>query len=224
MYSKVKNEHNFSNPFFIATVTDNVDPNFSYRIKVRIPIIHDSLVNDNLPWAAKVDSSFLGVDGSGIKHSIPEIGTKVLVLAIGNDPNSLVYLGSLYKKDEVTPENKENYINTYGIYTKNGDFIGVDKINNLFKMIWNGDVDINSVTSMHVGVNGPMNLDVTGDITIGSAASEPAVLGIKLNTLLTTLIAQFNTHTHTGNLGLQTSTPSEEMVLTDITSKKITLE
>lgn len=207
MFIDSKPSENFENPFFIGTVEDNKDPTFNYRVKVRIDQVHPNTVSTaELPWAAKVDASFMGMGSSAEMHAIPEVGSQVLVLAIGNNINSLVYLGCLYKKDN-TPGG-DDYINNYGIYTKNGEFIGVEKIKGVFHMIWNGD----------------LTLDVQGKIKIGSNASEPATLGTKLETLLMTIISTFNTHTHTGNLGMPTSSPSSQITYKDVTSQKITLE
>ena len=207
MFIDSKPSENFENPFFIGTVEDNKDPTFNYRVKVRIDQVHPNTVSTaELPWAAKVDASFMGMGSSAEMHAIPEVGSQVLVLAIGNNINSLVYLGCLYKKDN-TPGG-DDYINNYGIYTKNGEFIGVENIKGVFHMIWNGD----------------LTLDVQGKIKIGSNASEPATLGTKLETLLMTIISTFNTHTHTGNLGMPTSSPSSQITYKDVTSQKITLE
>ena len=207
MFIDSKPSESFENPFFIGTVEDNKDPTFNYRVKVRIDQVHPNTVSTaELPWAAKVDASFMGMGSSAEIHAIPEVGSQVLVLAIGNNINSLVYLGCLYKKDN-TPSG-DDYINNYGIYTKNGEFIGVEKIKGVFHMIWNGD----------------LTLDVQGKIKIGSNASEPATLGTKLETLLMTIISTFNTHTHTGNLGMPTSSPSSQITYKDVTSQKITLE
>ena len=207
MFIDSKPSESFENPFFIGTVEDNKDPTFNYRIKVRIDQVHPNTVSTaELPWAAKVDASFMGMGSSAEMHAIPEVGSQVLVLAIGNNINSLVYLGCLYKKDN-TPGG-DDYINNYGIYTKNGEFIGVEKIKGVFHMIWNGD----------------LTLDVQGKIKIGSNASEPAVLGTKLESLLTQIISTFNMHTHTGNLSVPTSTPTTPITQTSVTSKKITIE
>ena len=207
MFIDSKPSESFENPFFIGTVEDNKDPTFNYRVKVRIDQVHPNTVSTaELPWAAKVDASFMGMGSSAEMHAIPEVGSQVLVLAIGNNINSLVYLGCLYKKDN-TPSG-DDYINNYGIYTKNGEFIGVEKIKGVFHMIWNGD----------------LTLDVQGKIKIGNNADQPAVLGRKLETLLQNIITTFNTHTHTGNLAIPTSPPQEPIVYTDVTSQKITLE
>jgi len=207
MYQLGKNNENFENPFFIGTVEDNNDPTLNYRVKVRIDQIHpNNITTEQLPWAAKVDTSFMGMGSSAEIHAIPEVGSQVLVLAIGNDINSLVYLGCLYKNDN-TPAG-EDYTNNYGIYTRNGEFIGVEKIKGVFHMIWNGD----------------LTLDVQGKIKIGSNAIQKAVLGDDLERVLQNIIGVFNSHTHTGNLGIPTTPPETPMVFQNVTSKKITVE
>lgn len=207
MHSNINTKQQFENPFFIATVEDNNDPTNNYRVKVRIENIHtNDITTAQLPWAAKVDASFMGIDSSAGLHSVPEVGSKVLVLAIGNNINSLVYIGCLYKKDN-TPSG-DNYLNTYGVYTKNGEFIGVEKVKNVFHMIWNGD----------------LTFDVKGKIKIGANATQSAVLGNDLERLLQNIIGVFNSHTHTGNLGIPTSPTQSPMTFEKITSTKVTVE
>ena len=171
MKSFVQTDSHFENPFFVGTVEDNKDPTNNYRVKVRINVLHpDNITVDQLPWAAKVDSSFMGIDSSSILHSVPEVGSKVLVLAIGNDPNSLVYLGCLYKKTDSTPSG-DDYLNCYGIYDKNGNYIKLDKIQKLFELIFEGKININKITEMNITVNGNVNLtapltNVKGNVNI----------------------------------------------------------
>ena len=208
MHNDIYKDPSFANPFFIGTVEDNNDPTSNYRVKVRIDQIHpDTITTEQLPWAAKVDASFMGMDSSSILHAIPEIGSKVLVLAVGNDINSLVYLGCLYKNTTSTPAG-DSYINNYGIYNKNGEFIGVEKIRGIFHMIWNGD----------------LTLDVQGKIKLGSNAIQKAVLGDDLERLLQNIINEFNVHTHKGNLGIPTAPPETPIEFQKVTSEKITLE
>lgn len=160
------------NPFFIATVEDNKDPTFNYRIKVRHPHLHpDIITTEKLPWAAKVDSSWFGMSDDGdINHKIPDIGSQVLCLAIGNDLNSLVYLGCLYKKTNNTPTD-DKYTQSYGIYGKNGHFIGIDKIEQTFKLIYEGKINIDKIQEMTINVSGNVNLTATtttinGDVNV----------------------------------------------------------
>lgn len=206
MQIDTKLEHTFTNPFNIGTVVDNKDPSNSYRVKIRVHILHDAIEDVDLPWAAKVDGSFLGFDGSASLHSIPEIGTKVLVLFVNNDPNSILYLGALQSNSKTTPGGSD-YDNTYGIYTQKGEFIGVDKIRNVMTALWKGD----------------LKLDVEGNISIGKGASHPVPYGDSLQSSLMKLVGIFNSHTHTGNLGYPTSPIQTPFVLEDFNSKKVTV-
>lgn len=169
MKSSFYADDKFKNPFFIGTVEDNNDPTFNYRVKVRIPTLHNDVMTiDQLPWAARVDSAFMGTSNEGdLKHAIPEIGSQVLLLAIANDPNSLVYLGVLYKKTPQTPieENKffenEKYTGTYGIYRKNGQFIGVDKIISYLQVLFDGTVNVDKVIDAYVNVKNTIDTKCT---------------------------------------------------------------
>lgn len=178
MQSNFTIDDHFENPFFIGTVEDNNDPTFNYRVKVRIDLMHpDTISTDQLPWAAKVDSSFMGMDSSSLSHSIPEVGSKVLVLAVGSNINSLVYLGCLYKKTDITPSG-DDYLNCYGIYDKDGNYIKLDKIQKLFELIWEGKINIDKITEMNITVNGNVNLtasalnaEISGAATIKASTT-----------------------------------------------------
>jgi hypothetical protein len=182
------NQNTFSNPFFIATVVNNKDPENAYRVKVRIPYAHDNVDDNNLPWAAKVGCPFLGFGDNAtfLEHSIPEIGTKVLCLAVANDPNSLLYIGALYSKNNTTEAGNAD---KFGIYSKSGDFIGVDKINKVFEMLWNGDIELT--------VSGNILMKNGGKIQLGEGAIEKVPLGDSLKAYIDQIVATFNTHTHT---------------------------
>lgn len=197
----------FENPFFIATVEDNNDPTFNYRVKVRISHIHpDTITTEQLPWAAKVDSSFMGIDSSSVSHSIPEIGSKVLVLAIGNNINSLVYLGGLYKKTDSTPTGND-YTDCYGIYDKNGNHIKLNKIQKLLELVWAGKLNIDKIQEMTITVNGNVNLtapltNIKGDVRIdGTLAVAQDITTEKSVTAVVEVTAAGTTltnHTHPG--------------------------
>lgn len=154
------NKNIFTNPFNVATVVNNNDPENAYRVKVRIDVLHDNISDGDLPWAARVGPSFMGFGSADIDHAVPEVGTKVLTVFIANDPNSILYLGSLYKKNSATPSNGQ-YLGSYGIYTQNGDFIGVDKINKTLKMIYEGKINISKITQATISINGPITINAT---------------------------------------------------------------
>lgn len=153
----------FTNPFFIGKVEDNKDPTFNYRIKVRIEKLHNEIGSiDQLPWAARVDSTFLGMkDNTAEKHVVPVVGSEVLLVAIGNDPNSLVYLGSLYKKvDGVTPEEDDDYLQNWGIYGKDGHFIGLNKVETAFQLLMKGELDILVDQARNITIKAKNNIKI----------------------------------------------------------------
>ena len=230
-------KNDLDNPFFVADVVANNDPTNNYRVKVRIPEIHGSGIKDEqLPWAAKLGSSFLGINGSYFDHSVPEIGTKVLILAIGNDLNSLVYLGSLYKNTDSTPSGG-GYTGSFGIYTAKGEFIGVDKISRTLQLIYEGHINIDRILDATINVKDFITVTCTNatvnatNTTVNSDSStiNASTMTINAETTIngTTTIngdvtingnesvigiahaINYDAHTHTGNLGAPTSPPDQ---------------
>ncbi len=207
-----KTDEHFENPFFIGTVVDNKDPTFNYRIKVRIDHMHDTITKDeNLPWAAKVDSSFMGMDSSSISHSVPEVGSKVLVLAVGDNINSLIYLGCLYKKTDSTPSG-DDYLNCYGIYDKTGNFIKLDKIQKLLELVWEGTINISNIKEMNITVNGNVNLtapttNIKGNVSINGTLDVTGATTMKSTLDVTGLVTgQADVKAGGGSVGLLTHT------------------
>ena len=156
----IPSKQTFTNPFFIGTVEDNKDPENNYRVKVRVDELHPSTIStENLPWAAKVDSSFMGMsDSAPLNHNVPEIGSKVLLIAVANDPNSLLYIGILYHKTPQTPSG-DSYGGSYGIYMSGGQFIGIDKINKAFQMIYEGHINIDKILDSTIKVTNGVNIE-----------------------------------------------------------------
>lgn len=187
-------------PFFIGKVEDNKDPTFSYRIKVRIEYLHpQNITTEQLPWAARVDTAFMGMgESQDVDHKIPEVGTDVLVLAVGNNTNSLVYLGCLYKKSPFTPTG-DQYLSNYGVYRANGQFIGIDKIQKLFQMLFEGDVIIDKVKNMTIRVSNAVSIEC-------QTANVKATNSVTLDTPSTTL---------TGNLQVNGTVHSNGQITSD---------
>lgn len=210
----LKSDNTFENPFFVATVVDNNDPTFNYRIKVRLDHLHDAIQDNNLPWAAKLDSSFMGMDSSTSLHSVPEVGSKVLVIAVANDPNSLLYMGCLYKKSDTTPSG-DDYLNTYGIYDKDGNYIKLDKVKKLLELVWAGKINIDKITEMNITVNGNVNLtapltkvkgdvDITGTLHVTDKVTMDNALDVQM--MIQSLTADVRAATNATNVGLLTHT------------------
>lgn len=199
MYSKYAESENSKTPFFIATVVDNKDPTHNYRVKVRLPKIHDKIKDDKLPWAARVDRTLRGMVANDSKedntsanniqstsngntgksnkpvppqfdHCVPEVGTKVLVLAIENDVNALIYLGCLYKKTDLTPTEEDGYLRTFGTYGPEGQFMGINcnGEDNTAVMNFVGDISVDKAKKITIKAEKDVIIESTGsdDITI----------------------------------------------------------
>lgn len=223
MRSFLQQDNHLINPFFIGTVEDNKDPENNYRIKVRIEHIHhENITTAQLPWAAKLGSSFLGINGSYFDHSLPEIGTKVIILAVGNDLNSLVYLGAIYKKTDSTPSG-EAYDGSFGIYTAQGEFVGIDKITRTLQLIYEGHINIDRILDATINVKDFINITCQSATINATNATVNATTTINGDTTIngqvtingdTTISgtmhsANYDAHTHTGNLGNPTSPPDQ---------------
>jgi len=215
MYSDYAEDENSKNPFFIGTVVDNNDPARSYRVKVRLPKIHQNISDADLPWAARVDRAFRGIESdtpdpnkkesegsTGGKsntqqeskqeekknkgkqppkfdHCVPEVGTKVLVLAIQNDVNSLIYLGALYKKTDYTPTDESKYLKTYGVYSNEEQFIGIDCTNDKdseIKIHFIGNVDVDKVKNISVKAKEDIIVTTEKNITIKTTGEANIVI------------------------------------------------
>lgn len=102
-------------------------------------------------------------------HCVPEKGTKVLVLAIQNDVNALVYLGALYKKTDLTPTDEKKYLETYGIYGEKKQFIGIDATDekdNEIKVHFIGHVDVDKVKKVTVNAKDDIKVMTKKNVTI----------------------------------------------------------
>lgn len=139
---------------------------FSDTPKTEEPSKEDSSDTSNKNTENKKDESKESKKKTPPKfdHCVPEVGTKVLLLAIQNDVNSLIYLGNLYKKTKYTPEKDDKkYLDTYGVYGEDDQFIGIDatgKEDNEIKVHFIGHVDVDKVKK--ITVNAKQEITVTG--------------------------------------------------------------
>jgi len=207
-------DDHFENPFFVGTVVNNNDPTCNYRIQVKITGMHDNISDNHLPWAAKLDSSFMGMDGSTSLHAVPEKGSKVLLLAVGNNINSLVYLGCLYKKSSSTPGG-DDYLNSYGIFDQNGNFIKINKVQKLLALVWAGKIDISKIEEMSISVSGNVNLtakttNITGDVKINGKLNVTGMIKSDDDVRAQAGSIGLVTHTHPGIFPGPASTPPGE--------------
>lgn len=87
--------------FYVAKVTDNQDPEKLNRVKVTVPLAEDS-VSFWLPYLSAAAGN-----GTGFS-SLPDIDDQVLVLAMGNERDRQIVLGSFWNAAFAPPETGEN--------------------------------------------------------------------------------------------------------------------
>lgn len=106
--------------------------------------------------------------------------------------------------DEGTGKVKENIVFQM-LNHKNGTEINVKS---------DGTINIKSL-----GINGE-SIEINKDkVIIGNGLTQPAVLGNDLETYLNTIVDFINSHTHLGNLGVPTTSPTTTITTQEILSK-----
>lgn len=113
-------QSNSINGLQIGIVTDNVDPENLFRVKVRIPLLAE---NGEGIWARLATLNASKEMGS---YFIPDVDDEVIVGCLGNSPDAPIILGSLYSSSNIPPFTitEDNYIK--GFVTKEGTKIILD--------------------------------------------------------------------------------------------------
>lgn len=107
---------------FEGVVKVNNDPKNLQRVKVRIPIIHDKVKNDNdLPWCLKIADSICGSGPDYGQYNIPAINEIVYVQFQMGDENNPIYHGR-----KAFPISSFN-VNSYGFQDSKGNRFIVNK-------------------------------------------------------------------------------------------------
>ena len=76
-------------------------------------------------------------------------------------------MGSLYTKTSSTPSG-DDYLNCYGIYDKNGNFIEVNKIKKVLELVWEGKLDVTIKGNIELKAEANMDITVKGNANIKS--------------------------------------------------------
>lgn len=159
----------------IGLVVDNNDPEQLYRVKIRIPLVHDGIKDEDLKWAIPEDNMHgRGLKGGGLGRSvsllgIPKKGHYVSVyFRHSGDPNLPSYSHRVPVTGKTVPEEFEtNYPNRYGQVYPSGFMWIHDETTGETVMCMPGD--------NHLTVFGDLNQTVIGNHQIHVAKSKSAV-------------------------------------------------
>lgn len=156
-------------------VVDNNDPEQHYRIRVRIPVLHDGIKDEDLPWAIPEDNAHgRGLKGTGLGRSatllgVPKKGHWVsLYFRHAGDPHLPSYSHRLpYDTQNIPEEFETNYPNRYGQVYPSGFMWIHDESTGETVLCMPGD--------NHVTVYGDLNQTVIGNHQIHVAKDKSAV-------------------------------------------------
>lgn len=155
---------------YVGVVVDNNCPSKAYRLRVRVPGIHDHLDDEEIPWAAPTQSQSQGIiGGEGVGRtqcvSVPEVeSTVALYFNQGGDPMQPTYSTDVpIPKNKISPEFQKNYPNRLGYVLPSGyTFIHDKKTKETF-LETPGDANLT--------ILGDVNLNVVGNIQAKAMSS-----------------------------------------------------
>ena len=187
-----------------GVVVDNNDPDTLCRIQVRIPIIHDGIPDEHLPWAIPEDLTHSrGLVGGNLGRSASLIGIPVKGSFVAvffrhkGDPNLASYSHKLPITADTMPEEfLTNYPDTYGSVHPSGMFhLHNARTNETF---------INLPGDAHVTIFGDCSQTVIGNYQIKVAKTPdaiPSYLKNNISSLLNALDSNQQTRVPFNGLG-----------------------
>lgn len=121
-------KQNFSQIYADGLVVNNVDPQKSRRLQVRVAGIHDDVPDEDLPWAVCGVDAGRGPHEEAAHVAIPRIGALVSVEFQQGDPQNPIYTGGVSSSKTVPALFKVNYPDRSGFLLPNGTYFYVDEV------------------------------------------------------------------------------------------------
>jgi len=200
--------------YHIGTVTANADPEKRGRVQVETPTMTG--LGISVPWASIVHPVKLGGSPTLSDFSVPEIGTKVLLIFPNSNPYTPLILGVMQDSSTHQSAFDTNYPNRYGKLDPNGLSVITDKTAKT--------VTVDHVSGTHIDIDANGNVTVTTPGTLTATVAGVSTIttptltlngelrvngGVSVqNDVVTDKGISYNNHTHTGNLGSPTSPPN----------------
>lgn len=111
----------------VGVVVNNKDPKMARRLQVRIAVIHDQVLDADLPWAACGVFSGRGPHPNASRVEIPHIGSHVSIKFQQGDPQNPMYTGGVSSAPTVPALFRTNYPNRNGWLIPLGTHFYVDE-------------------------------------------------------------------------------------------------
>ncbi len=144
---------------FIAPVIANNDPLHLQRVQVKIPIIHDGVPNNQLPWCVPEKFDGVGQGGNAGACHVPVVNSLVKVVFKEGDPHQPEYTSAVVTPGTVHPLFLTNYPNRWGVIDPKGNQFYVDM------MAGDAYYQHHSGTLLHINNDGSATATVVGPLT-----------------------------------------------------------
>jgi hypothetical protein len=188
---------------FLGIIEAIDDPRKEGRARVRVFGVHDDIVTEDLPWAyPKQKSVFFGKDGKAGSLSVPKLKSVVAIRFDNGNPYSPEYFAIHELAQDIKDEFNDEYEGSHMIL-----FDGDQELKIWFTVgkgltIALKEASINIAPDNLITVTSPNKVVVDSpNIELGTDSLEAVIKGETFQRL-------FNAHTHIGNLGAATSTPT----------------
>jgi len=174
IYEYLRKSDQFNIPYK-GKVLDNDDPKKLGRIKVEIKGLLEGETS-SLPWIYPVIPYFLGGSEQSAIFSVPEVGSRVVVIF----PYDSIYFGFYVGYWNTAKESNQlfstNYPNTYGFIDSKGNYFKVDKVAGTIDVYHNsgthvniaadGTVNITIVANENANISGNVTVNVSGNVSV----------------------------------------------------------
>jgi uncharacterized protein involved in type VI secretion and phage assembly len=209
----------------IGIVSNRRDPDGLGRVKVRYPTLKDS----ERPAQEGIESDWARVLApyGGKDHglqAVPEVGDEVVVGFMEGDPKVPLIIGSVYSRKNMPPSRE---VDERIFKSRNGHTIVVSDHAGKER------IELQTKSGQRITID-EVAKTITVEarqISLGKLATQPAVHGVVLETILSTLLRVLGAHTHVTPAGpslpsveLATTTTALTTQMAALLSKKVRVE
>lgn len=171
---------------YVGVVVDNDDPSRMQRVRVRLPQHPDNLKDENLPWVVPEKSGMFG-SGNGLgTMCVPIVGSFVSV-RFCPDQYSAVYT---QLQTSTSANITEGYPKAYGMQDQNGNFINMNLVEKLLKVLLESEIQVSQTGDLKVKLAGNIHIVCDGmfiqakdiNITSNSISTNASVCAPSIDT------------------------------------------
>ena len=116
-----------SGKYFRGRVVDNDDPDKIGRVRIRVPMLHRFIKDEQLPWAIPMNDGSSGTTAGQVGSlDVPPLGAYIWMTLLDNDLYYPMYFGAPKVKETIHEDLKTNYPHSYGRIDRSGNLTLID--------------------------------------------------------------------------------------------------